>query len=102
MIRDVEITTFNDRDELPSAWQEVVGDRLFVRMTMATFGFAEESIGLIVFRGDPGGNNLFEVGIGEALRPYHMLYRGYYEHVAEVRFWRVLTLTARGMPADKV
>lgn len=60
-----------DNGGLGDGWKEVIGDRKVVSMVCLDAGMAEECLSMIQFEGD-----VFEVGIGEALRPYRKLYEG--------------------------
>ncbi len=54
-----------------SAWEGIVGDRPLKVITVVEYGLAEEVIAMIEFQ-----DGTFEVGIGESLRPYDLLYQG--------------------------
>ena len=69
------------------AWAEVVGDRELESGYWAEYGFAEEVIGILHFK-----DGTFEVGIGEPLRPYQVLYAGSDFVAAQERFWQAVRL----------
>jgi len=59
------------QDEMGPAWQGVLGDTTLKTCVAADFGFADAVICFMEFEdGD------YEVGHGECLRPYDILYEG--------------------------
>ena len=74
--RDFTIVSVTDIDELSDSWKtEVIADTDFISGTFADFGMAEECLGLLEFE-DVNGKTIYEVGVGESLRPYDQLYIG--------------------------
>lgn len=72
MIREFTITTLgDDLTQIGPSWLEVAGNRSVERVIVCEFDAAEEVIGLLSFTG-----GTYEVGIGEALRGYEVLYLG--------------------------
>ena len=60
-------------EQLGDAWRELLIERNrgFDHIIYVEFGFAEEVIGMIHYM-----DGTYEVGIGESLRPYDLLYEG--------------------------
>lgn len=58
-------------EELSPGWSEVVGNNSYEAIYNTDFGLGDMSVSLIVY-----SNGLYEVGVGEALRPYRGLYFG--------------------------
>lgn len=75
--REFEIIHEANIENLPPNWKTVVENcqYKFVRGIFADFGLAEECVGLLIFEISEG-TPYFEVGVGEALRPYIVLYKG--------------------------
>jgi hypothetical protein len=92
-MRDLEITTTADLPE--GEWRELV-DKCdgyeFKEGTFCEFELAEEVIGFLRFNTELGPQ--FEVGIGEALRPYIELYAGNDVAVATSVFWTAVQVRA--------
>lgn len=71
------------------AWLEVISGRECITCRYADLGPAEEVICLLEFAYEqPFGK--YEVGIGAALRPYQVLYRGNDEDVALARWSKAI------------
>ena len=73
--REYEIVSETEVEKLSPSWFEIVGERRFVSGTFVGFGMAEECIGLLEFVSETCSPT-FEVGVGECLRPYRLLYKG--------------------------
>ena len=73
--REYEIVSETEVEKLSPSWFEIVGERRFVSGTFVGFGMAEECIGLLEFVSETCSPT-FEVGVGECLRPYILLYKG--------------------------
>lgn len=58
------------RDEMGPAWDDVIGDRNLISCAVADFGFADAQVVLMTFVDG------YEVGHGECMRPYSVLYKG--------------------------
>lgn len=74
--REFTIISVTNSNELSDSWDvEVVADRDFISGTFADFGMAEECIGILELK-DEDDKTIYEVGVGESLRPYNQLYIG--------------------------
>lgn len=60
-------------EEMGPSWRALIDERgkEFSRLIYLEYGFAEEVICMIYFL-----DGSFEVGVGESLRPYELLYAG--------------------------
>lgn len=68
----MELHIIHDEEDIEgSAWAEIVKGRGFKEGIAADFGIGEECYALLEFE-----DGTFEVGVGEALRPYLQLYLG--------------------------
>jgi hypothetical protein len=69
------IFAFDQNDAADSEWRGVFGERTLMNGVVADFGLGDAQIALMEFKGPKGGMS-FEVGHGEACRPYDVLYSG--------------------------
>jgi hypothetical protein len=73
-----------------SEWVDVIGDRKCVEMITCEFGFAEEVLAFMCFRGEGKSFETYEVGRGEAGRPYIEIYKGdNREDASEAFYWEI-------------
>jgi hypothetical protein len=68
MSRDLHVGT---SDKVYGFWHEVVGERQVRTVLHAEFGLAEENLVLMGFT-----DGTYEVGVGESMRPYDVVYVG--------------------------
>ena len=75
--RDFNLIAETNINKLSSGWQAIVNNRTkeFICGTFVDFGFAEECIGLLEFKKSET-ESIYEIGVGECLRPYDQLYLG--------------------------
>lgn len=67
----------NTLDQLPSEWLEVVGDRQLLEVLFVDHALGEGATALLEFRNPKFESAVYyEVGHGEALRPYTKYYSG--------------------------
>lgn len=90
-MRDVTIKTVLARDDIGPGWDEIIGDRYLDRLVAGEFAMAEEVIGFLQFRTEPA---TYEVGVGQAMRPYRCLYVGSDFTDALNMFWKAVATHA--------
>lgn len=74
---------------MSTGWREVANGRTIVKAAFLDFGFADQCTAYFEF-----SDGTFEVGIGEALRPYDQLYSGNDGNDAKAAFMsKLLTMT---------
>ena len=83
----------NEKEEMGS-WSEVVDEILsrqsgfvFESAIQCDFGVAEECISLLFFKNDEADIYFYHVGIGEACRPYLMIWEGFILEEASHQFF---------------
>ena len=81
----------SNKSDLAPAWVEVVGDRDFESATFADFGLGDVCLGMLHFR-----DGSYEVGQGEALRPYIQHYAGSDAEEASQKFIEKLAQSSDG------
>lgn len=72
-----------DKADLGDGWRKIIGDRQFREGVACDFGLAEEYFAILFFEDDT-----IEVGRGESLRPYEVLYHGDDQGEASAAFYR--------------
>jgi hypothetical protein len=70
-IREGTVFSVVPVSDIEGAWAEVVGNRVVRSCAVVQYGPAEEVVAFFSF-----ADGTFEVGIGEALRPYLQMYEG--------------------------
>jgi hypothetical protein len=89
-VRDFEVTTGVGHEDVGMEWKAQVNFHDIKEGTFVSFGTGEEVIGHLEME-----DGTFEVGIGEALRPYIQLYNGDNAVLATDAFWDALEKHAR-------
>jgi len=69
--KTLDVIELDDDIDVGPAWAGIIGEREVRKIFNTDFGLGDMSVSLIAFQ-----DGSFEVGVGEALRPYDELYRG--------------------------
>jgi hypothetical protein len=95
-VRELEISVVDGDQVEEENWLELHPQWTIKTAIGCSFELAEETIGLIEYT-----NGVYEVGIGEPLRPYIKIYGGYKRPEAYAAFWTTVQVRAMiGEPTD--